>query len=197
MLRFGNITEIDAAKGRARVHFEEDGIVSDWLPMVVKSSQQNKHESWYDVGDFVACMMDEHIEDGVIVGAIYDDNNAPPIGNKDVEAKTFSDGTVIKYDRSSSTLTVECVGDVIIQCVNASVTASGQVTVDTPTATFTGDVNIQGGVSATGNIETQGSVEAIGDVVANNVTPLTAVHLITHMHPTAAPGSPSPPTPGT
>lgn len=107
MLRFGNITEIDPVKGRARVQFEEDGIVSDWLPMAVKSSKQNKHESWYDVDDFVACMMDEHLEDGVIMGAIYDDNNAPPIGNKDVEAKTFSDGTVIKYDRNSHTYSME------------------------------------------------------------------------------------------
>lgn len=107
MLRFGNITEIDAEKGRARVHFEEDDIVSDWLPMVVKSSRDNKHESWYDVGDFVSCLMDKNVEDGVIIGAIYDDNNLPPIGNKDIEAKTFSDGTVVQYDRSSHTYSIE------------------------------------------------------------------------------------------
>lgn len=188
MLRFGNITEIDAAKGRARVHFEEDDIVSDWLPMVVKSSRENKHESWYDVGDFVACMMDKNVEDGVIVGAIYDDNNAPPIGNKDVEAKTFSDGTVIKYDRSSSTLTVECVGDVSVQCVNATVSASGQVTVDTPTATFTGDVNIDGGLSASGNIQTQGGIDATGEIHSDTQVSAGLVGLTTHKHIGVTPG---------
>jgi len=205
MIRFGNITEIDATKGRARVHFEEDDLVSDWLPMTVKSSKANKHESWYDVGDFVACMMDQHTEDGVIVGAIYDDNNTPPIGNKDVEAKTFSDGTVIKYDRSSSTLTIECVGEVTVQCTNATVQAD-QVTIDTPTAEFTGDVSVQGelsangltssgGVQATGDIEANGEMKAGGQVTALSGTP-AQVRLTTHNHPTAPTGPISPPTPG-
>lgn len=205
MIRFGNITEIDPAKGRARVHFEEDDLVSDWLPMAVKSSKANKHESWYDVGDFVACMMDQHAEDGVIVGAIYDDNNTPPIGNKDVESTTFSDGTVIKYDRSSSTLTIECVGEVTVQCTNATVQAD-QVTIDTPTAQFTGDVSVQGELSAngltssgdvqaTGDIQSNGAMKAGGQVVALDGTP-AAVHLTTHNHPTAPTGPISPPTPG-
>lgn len=200
MIRFGNITEIDATKGRARVHFEEDDLVSDWLPMTVKSSKANKHESWYDVGDFVACMMDQHAEDGVIIGAIYDDNNTPPIGNKDVEAKTFSDGTVIKYDRSSSTLTIECVGDVTVQCTNATVQAE-QVTIDAPQSEFTGDVTVQGqlsaaGLSSSGDIESDGAMKAGGQVTALFGTP-TQVRLSTHNHPTAPPGPISPPTPGT
>lgn len=206
MLRFGNITEIDAAKGLARVSFDEDGIVSDWLPIAVKGSKENKHESWYDVGDFVACMMDNNIEDGVVLGAIYDENNTPPVGNKDVEAKTFSDGTVIKYDRSSSTLTIECTGDVNVSCVNANVTASTKVTIDSPDSEFTGDVSVQGQLSAStlsssgdvqanGEIKSDGAVKAGGQVVALDGTP-AAVHLTTHNHPTAPTGPISPPTPG-
>jgi phage baseplate assembly protein V len=201
MLRFGNVTEIDATKGLARVSFDEDGIVSDWLPIAVKGSKANKHESWFDVGDFVACLMDKNIEDGVILGAIYDENNAPPVGNKDVESTTFSDGTLIKYDRSSSTLTIECVGDVNVNCVNANVTASTKVTIDSPESEFTGDVSVQGelsanGVQSSGDVSASGQVSAGGQVTALDGTP-AAVHLTTHMHPTAAPGPPSPPTPGT
>ncbi len=201
MLRFGNVTEIDATKGLARVSFDEDGIVSDWLPIAVKGSKANKHESWFDVGDFVACLMDKNIEDGVILGAIYDENNAPPVGNKDVESTTFSDGTLIKYDRSSSTLTIECVGDVNVNCVNANVTASTKVTIDSPESEFTGDVSVQGelsanGVQSSGDVSASGQVSAGGQVTALDGTP-EAVHLTTHMHPTAAPGPPSPPTPGT
>ena len=36
-----------------------------------------------------------------------------------------------------------------------------------------------------------------GEVVANNAIPATAIHLSTHMHPTAGTGAPSSPTPGT
>lgn len=200
MLRFGNVTEIDATKGLARVSFDEDGIVSDWLPIAVKGSKANKHESWFDVGDFVACLMDKNIEDGVILGAIYDENNTPPVGNKDVESTTFSDGTLIKYDRANSKLIIECVGDVNVNCVNANVTASTKVTIDSPESEFTGDVNIQGAVSAngvqsSGDIQADGAVEAGGQVVALSGTPLS-VSLATHNHPTAPPGPITPPTPG-
>lgn len=197
MLRFGHISELDASKGMARVKFDEDGIVSDWLQVVVRNSISNKQESWFDVNELVACMMDEHSEEGVIIGALYDYNNAPPIGDKDTVGVTFSDGAKVTYNRSTHTLTVDCTGDgsVVVNCKTATVRALESVTVDTPTATFTGDVTIHGGVSATGNIQTQGSIDATGDVTALSGAPL-AISLLTHMHPTAAPGSPSTPIPG-
>jgi len=210
MIRYGKITELDAAKGLARVKFEDDDIVSDWLQIVSKNSKSTKTESWFDVDEFVACAMDEHNEEGVIVGALYHEGNEPPIGDKDTVGVTFPDGTTISYNRSSHTLNVNCTGNGIvnINCKTASVTAAESVTVDTPTATFTGNVSVDGVLSASGltssgdveadgDIKTDGSVKAIGDVVANNSTPLTAVHLTTHAHPIAAPGSTSPPTPGT
>lgn len=203
MLRYGHITELDASKGLAKVKFDEDDFVSDWLQIVVRNSISNKSESWFDVDEFVCVMMDKHDEEGIILGAVYHEGNTPPIGNKDTVGVTFPDGTVIKYDRETSKFEINCAGEVNVTCTKATVTASDSVTIDTPTAEFTGDVTIDGrltasgSVTATGDISTQGSVEAIGDVVANNSTPLTAVHLITHMHPTAAPGPPSPPTPGT
>jgi phage baseplate assembly protein V len=187
MLRYGRISQIDPQKGMARVTFEEDGIVSDWLQLVVKNSLSNKYEFSYDTNEFVACLMDENAEEGVILGALYHEGNTPPVGNKDVASVTFSDGTVVKYDRSNSKLQIECVGDVEITCVKATVTASDSVTIDAPTTDFIGDVNIQGDVSSTGNID------AIGDVKAGPTG--VRVSLLTHVHPTAAPGPPSPPTP--
>jgi phage baseplate assembly protein V len=204
MLRYGHITELDASKGMAKVKFDEDDFVSDWLQIVVRNTISNKSESWFDVNEFVAVMMDKHDEEGIILGAVYHEGNTPPIGNKDTVGVTFPDGTTISYNRSSHTLNVDCTGDgvVNINCKTASVTATESVTVDTPTATFTGDVTIDGeltaggSVTATGDISTQGSVEAGAQVSALSGTP-SVVRLSTHMHPTAAPGPPSPPTPGT
>lgn len=201
MIRYGSISELDPVKGVARVKFEEDDIVSDWLRISVPNTSANKDESWYDVGEHVWCMMDENAESGIIAGSYYHESNTPPVGNKDKRAITFSDGTKIIYDRSSSTLTIECVGDVTVQCVNANVTASSKVTVDTPTAEFTGDVSVQGSVSAngltsSGEVQATGAVKAGGQVIALNGTP-GAVRLSTHNHPTAPSGPVSPPTPGT
>lgn len=205
MIRYGHITELDAAKGLARVKFEDDEIVSDWLQIVSKNSKSTKTESWFDVDELVACAMDEHAEEGVILGALYDKNNTPPIGDKDTIGVTFPDGTTISYNRSTHTLNVNCTGDGIvnINCKTATVTAAESVTVDTPTATFTGDVNIDGdlsasGVSASGDVQSQGSIKATGQVEALSGTP-GVVHLTTHTHSGVTPGggTSAVPVPGT
>lgn len=162
MIRYGKISEVDASKGRARVNFEEDEIVSDWLPISMPTTLGNRFEFWPDVNMFVWCIMDENSEDGVIGGALYDDDNTPPVGDEDKSVITFKDGTTVTYDRSSSELTIECVGDIIIKCVNATIEASGGVTVDTPQATFTG------------------SIEANGDITAGATT--FPISLLTHKH---------------
>lgn len=201
MIRFGSISELDATKGVARVRFEEDDIVSDWLRVSVPNSASNKDEKWYDVGEHVWCLMDEHSESGLVGGSYYHEGNQPPVGDKDKRAVTFSDGTKIVYDRAAHKLTVECVGDVEVTCKNAKVTAETKVTIDSPDSQFTGDLTVDGdinasGISASGNIESSGSVKAVGQVEALSGT-TGVVRLSTHMHATAAPGPPSPPTPGT
>lgn len=196
MLRYGHITELDASKGMAKVKFDEDDFVSDWLQIVVRNTISNKSESWFDVNEFVCVMMDKHDEEGIILGAVYHEGNTPPIGNKDTVGVTFPDGTVIKFDRATSKFEINCAGEVNVTCTKANVTASDSVKIDTPTAEFTGDVQIDGGLTAGGSISTQGNVEATGQIEALSGTP-GVVHLSTHMHATAAPGPPVSPTPGT
>lgn len=207
MLRFGIISEIDSAKGVARVKFEEDDIVSDWLRISVPNASTNKDESWYDVNEPVWCMMDEHAETGVIGGSYYHEGNQPPIGDKDTRGITFSDGTKVSYNRSSHELMIDCVGDVIIRCKNATVQAESTVKVDVPSAQFTGNVQVDGtvtangmtsngNVQANGDIESSGAMKAGGQVEALSGTP-GVVRLTTHNHPTAPTGPVSPPTPGT
>lgn len=174
MLRYGHITELDASKGLAKVKFDEDNIVSDWLQIVVRNSISNKSESWFDVDEFVCVMMDKHDEEGIILGAVYHEGNTPPIGNKDTVGVTFPDGTVVKYNRSDSKFTIECVGEVNVTCTKAN---------------FTGDVTIDGALTVSG------TVDATGQVTALKGTP-GQVRLTTHIHPTPS-GPSSAPTPGT
>ncbi len=107
MIKFGNICDIDAAKGLARVEFADDGITSAWLPIATAGSSGNKYSHAYDVNEHVACLMDEHAENGVIVGAIYSQNEQPTGGNKDKVNVTFSDGANVEYDRAAHKMTVK------------------------------------------------------------------------------------------
>lgn len=105
MIRFGNISSIDAANCRVRVQFDDDGMVSHWLPVVVNGSRDNKYFHIFDVNEHVVCLMDEYSENGVVIGAIYDSQNAAGV-SKDKARIEFSDGAIVEYDRSVSSMKV-------------------------------------------------------------------------------------------
>lgn len=205
MLAYGYISEIDAAKGLVRVKFPDlDGIVSNWLPVSVPFTLDNKAEFWPTVNQNVWCVMDTDFENGVCAGSIYDSENEPEIGDENIQAVTFSDGTQVKYDIQNSVLTIDCAGDVIVK-------ASGDITLDNGEVTVTGDlivegdINAQGAISADGDIESQQNIKAGINVEANvEVTALASgpgVNLSTHVHPyvdtPVGAATTSPPTPGT
>lgn len=188
MIRYGIISEIDPAKGVARVKFEEDGIVSDWLRISVPNTAENKDERWYDLNEPVWCIMDEHAETGVIGGSYYHEGNTPPIGDPNKRAVTFSDGTKIIYDRAASLLEVSCVGDVIIKCVNATVQASTKVTVDAPDSEVTGNLKVNGNLDVDGDSSSQGSISAQGAIQSQTEVQAGVIKLTSHKHTGVQPG---------
>jgi phage baseplate assembly protein gpV len=101
MLEFGIISEYDAAKGKARVKFDHQGIVSDWLPILVRGALDTIDEFPYDPDELVACLMDEHCEYGVILGAVNSDDFCPDAKDKNISQLKFKDGLIIQYDRSA------------------------------------------------------------------------------------------------
>ena len=112
--RFGYVSDYDPKRYMARIQFpDKDNLVSSWLPVTVPNSKKNHDEFHLDIGEHVFCvMLGNGLEAGVVLGAIYDDTNKPPEGDKDVRKTTFSDGTEILYDRKNHKLKVNCVGDV-------------------------------------------------------------------------------------
>lgn len=182
MLKFGKIDAIQPETGRARVRFEDNGMVSDWIPVVVRKSKADKDFFMFDVGDHVACSMDEHCENGIIHGAIYDDANKPSGVTGDTVGVEFSDGSKVTFDRATGKYTIDMKGEVTIK--------------GTSKVKITCDLEVTGKITASGEIKATGQIQSDGNVVAGAATPATKVTLLAHMHPTAAPGPPSPPTPG-
>jgi len=183
MLRYGTVAE--TKPGFARVKFEEDGIVSFWLPVLQAKTQKDKFYFMPDVNEFVACLMDAQAEDGVVLGALYNDEDLPTLTKTGV---TFSDGTSITYDVEAGELEVSCAGDVKISCKNAAITAQA-VDITSTQTTITGALKVTGmvavgGLSAAtagaavaidGGLETSGdmkvgNLEASGDVKAGSVS---------------------------
>ena len=201
IIRLGEVSSVNAGKGTACVVFDDDdSVVSAELPVLHKNTFANKDYAMPDIGEDVLCLfLPNGLEDGFILGSIYAGEVAPPENTIDKRTVVFSDDTRVSYDRSSHVLTV-AIGDTTIEAngdsvrVNAAreVAIKGAITLD-------GDVRITGRVNADGDVSTSGKVTAAGDIATTggDVVSATLVHLSTHKHPTAAPGSPSAPTPGT
>lgn len=197
MLRFGIICEIDGSKGLARVHFDDDGIVSYWLPVVYPKTSQDSFSWIPDVNEHVACLMDERLENGVILGSIYSKAKQPDGGDANKFRIKFKDGTVIEYDRSIHKLTADVKGAVEVKAtenVNVETSASAtlkavSVTIDAPSVTVTGILSAgqiaasAGSSGGDGSVTIEGTVSIQGDIVVTggNVT-ADGIGLKTHKH---------------
>lgn len=127
----GVVSAIDPKAATARVRFDElDGFESAFIPVGQRKTHRDKDYWMVDVGDQVACLMDEHAEDGVILCSIYSGADKPPVTSKDKRHVRFEDGTTVEYDRSTGALAVNCVGSIRLQAAgDIDIEAAGQVRV--------------------------------------------------------------------
>ncbi len=113
MLKFGIISEVDASRGMARVKFDaEDGMVSYWLPISVPKTATDKFSIPFDVNEHVWCLMDEHMEYGIIGGAVYDASNQPDGGTLGNVRVKFGGGLWVEYSRNNKSLSIGGTGDI-------------------------------------------------------------------------------------
>ncbi|MBQ7154854.1 MAG: phage baseplate assembly protein V [Synergistaceae bacterium] len=120
VMRIGRVCEFSPEKHAARVLFPDiPGKISDWLPLLTPNSHADKSEHYVDVDEHVVCLMSgQGDEFGVILGSFYDGKNEPPFQTGNAHTLTYADGTMIQYDRASSTLSVHCVKDITIETDN-------------------------------------------------------------------------------
>lgn len=211
MLRIGVITEIDSQKCYARVAFLDDDIVSDWLQIVVMGATGNKYFHIFDINEQVAVLMDENGEEGVIIGALYNDKNTAG-GNADVPRVEFSDGSFIEYNRNTHEYNVNIQGKVNITGTEVNVTgatkitlvSTAQVEITAPAVSVSGNLTVAGSISAGGGTMTMagGNINVDGNLTANGtvtgaIVKQGTVELGTHTHSgvQTGGGTSGPPTP--
>lgn len=106
MLRFGIVSQIDPINVQARVSFEDDESTSFWLPIIQTKTLKDKFYAMPDIGEQVACLMDENSEDGVILGAIYSTEDVSATQSEKQLSVNLEDGSYINADKENQTLTV-------------------------------------------------------------------------------------------
>lgn len=191
-IRIGEVSSVDPKKCTARVVFDdEDGFVSNDLPVIQRNTQDVKDYWLPAVGEDVLCLfLPCGEEDGFILGSFYADEIEPPISSETKRYIEFPDGAKFEYDWNEKKLSA-VIGDTQIEATENSVQVTGasEIKVTVPDIKFVGNLSVDGDITATGD------VSADGEVSTNKV--VGGVKLSSHMHPTAGPGNPSSPTPGT
>ena len=201
-LKFGKITEVDAAKGLAKVTFaEDDNLVTRFLPMSMPKTLKDKWSIPYDINEHVWCIMDENCEDGIIGGAIYDSTNTPS-GAVGKSAVHFVGNMSVEYDRSNATLKIsgagnvkiDTTGDVTIKCNHAKIesltsvdiTALTAINLNAPTvacsaALAAAVISTVPGAGGSGNMTIAGDIISTGSVTAAQIKE-GPIRLSTHKH---------------
>lgn len=141
-MKIGIVSAIDPAKCAVRVKFpDNDEVLSYWLPVVQPKTLKDRFYFMPDVDEQVVCLLDEHGEAGVVLGAIYSDADPVPVNDPDKFHTAFQDGTVLEYDRKEHKLFVDVKGDIV-----ALATGKCNVTIDGKTTWISkGTVEVDGG----------------------------------------------------
>lgn len=168
VFKVGVVSEIDPATCTARVRFDDlDGLETMRLPIGVQKSLKDKSYWMPDVGEHVACLLDANAEAGVILCAIYSEQDTPPIDDPDKKHVRFDDGTTVEYDRKAHKLTIQCVGEVIVEAErNVTVQSAERVNIF---GTQHVDIQSEGGsdtrIGVAGNAEvrSQGFAQVVAD----------------------------------
>jgi len=182
IVRPGEVSKVDYAKARIRV--KHGDLESNWIPWATGRAGGNKIWSPPEVGEQVLMLSPGgDMSRAIAVVGIFSDDNEANGDSGDLFRMTFKNGTVIEYDREANEL-------------KATLKAGGKATIEASGGiTLKGDITLDGSITLTGDIDLNGALTAQGNVISLGTgAPVT---LSTHMHPTAAVGPPSPPTPGT
>jgi len=135
MIRIGKISSVNATKGTVRVVIDDQqDIVTNELPLL--AGEYNMPEA----GDLVLCLfLGNGISSGFCLGKYFSTVSPPPVTDSQIIYKDFGDGSYIKYDKGSKTLTIK-----------------------------TDNVAIEGNLSVTGNISATGTILDVGGNTNNH-----------------------------
>jgi len=161
----------EAKVGWAIIRFPDlDDLLSKWIPVLYTKTQDDKGFWTPDVGEQVQCLMDDRLEDGCIMGAIYSEVDQPPTDDVDEYGIQFKDGGWFSYNRSTGLFKADIKGDAEITVDGTCTVKAELVVLDTPLVHCTGDVKVDGSVNADGDV-TAGSI-SLQQHIHNIVVPV-------------------------
>lgn len=167
----GIVTAIDPNSPRVKLLLPDfDNFETGWFFVPQLCTIGDKSFNQIKPQTLVGACCTEDMQDGCVIGALYNDEDVCINSDENVKYITFEDGTSIKYDKSENELTLNCVGKI-------NTTAKKTI--------ITGDVDVIGNVKITGSLTVTAIIKSLTDVIAN------AISLFKHVHPKGHDGLPT------
>lgn len=102
-VNFKTGTVVESKVGYSKVMFPDlDNMVSAWLPINYAFTLGKRVSYALPKDMLVNCIMDENLESGCIIGAIYSDADAPPTEDTAVYVMDMGDGSSLTFDGSGN-----------------------------------------------------------------------------------------------
>lgn len=110
-LRFGRVTSITGGKARVELADGQKTVSYD-LSTVQSRVLRDQDIKMPDIGEPVACLFSgQGTEQGVIMGAIYNEQENDPGQAQSIDFHQYEDGTRLWYDRENHKLVARVMGD--------------------------------------------------------------------------------------
>lgn len=202
MVRVGFVSARQPEKMRVRVELRDTtgaALITDWLPVLCPRAHGDAQYDLPDVDDQVLCLfLPFGLEQGFVLGAMYG-KASPPVSSGDKWHRSFSDGTVLEYDRKAHKLAAVVKGDVeLVADGSVAATVTGAMQADVQGAlhansaeslNFTAPAMNLGGTGSAGTAATMSGTFSLrdGDIIVEGISFLRHVHPCPHGGTTGVP----------
>lgn len=174
----GIISEVDATNMLVRVKMMPSGIVSPPLMFITPGFYYMPQAN-----DQVVCFYDERRNQGVAFGRAWQEGTPQYDDEKIIGIKL--EGAEIFIDRKTGEISVSSDKTVTVKATS--------ITLEADTVEITKDLKVAGKSELTGAVSAKGTIEAVGNISTNADVKAQTKSLLTHIHTSAAPGSPTSP----
>lgn len=114
----GVVTEVNEKEATAKVkilHDEDDAVTYELL-ILQRTAKGNMSYALPEINDKVLCVLfNEDAVNGYILGSFYDEDNPPPVADKNIFTKVFKDGSKVQFDISTGELIADITGSADIK----------------------------------------------------------------------------------
>ena len=106
-LAYGTITNRDPVCLSVTVYLTAHDITTQSLRVLTLLAHGARCYALPRIGDFVACLLDDTLNNGVVLGGLYTHAHPTPTSKKDAIHMVSDDGAVFEHDPTSSTTLID------------------------------------------------------------------------------------------